>query len=268
MTEALDRGELERAATIARALALEAGRRARAAFARPKRVAVKGRGNLVTDTDRAIEEYLRAELAAAFPGYGLLGEEDGGELGDGPTWVVDPLDGTRNFTAGIPFFAVSIGLVVDHGPVVGVVHAPMQDETWQAVRGAGASLNGDPVRASTADRLDTCIVGVDLGYSPVRAGFMLDLATALWPDVQAFRIPGSACLGLVYAACGRYDLFVHHLLYPWDLAAGLCILQEAGATAWDRDGNRATITGESVIAGAPRAAARLLERVRGLPWRD
>jgi len=111
-------------------------------------------------------------------------------------------------------------------------------------------------------------MGFDMGYDDVRAGHMLSLLHELWPGMQSVRIQGSAALGLAYAACGRYDLFAHNCVFPWDVAAGILLVQEAGGVISDRDGGPMTIQSEGVIAGGPLVHADFLRLARGRPWRD
>jgi myo-inositol-1(or 4)-monophosphatase len=112
------------------------------------------------------------------------------------------------------------------------------------------------------------VIGFDMGYDDARAGLMLDLMGALWPGMQAIRIPGSAALGLAYAACGRYDLFTHNLLYPWDLAPGILLVREAGGVITDREGGAITLYSEGAIAGGPSVHEDFLRLAAGRPWRD
>ena len=139
-------------------------------------------------------------------------------------------------------------------------------EEFSGEVGKGLTVNEQPARASTAQRLSDCVLGVDLGYEDARAARMLELVAEVWP-VQSVRVMGSAALGLAYAACGRYDLFMHHFLYPWDIAAGIVLVKEGGGAVRDRDGGAASIDSEGVVTGAPRAVEELLSLARDRPWR-
>ncbi len=255
------------AAEVARACAREAGRIAMAAFGARQDVLVKGRGNFLTETDLAAERAILEILRQEYPDHAVLAEETAGQAPrDGWLWVVDPLDGTHNFSRGIPYFATNIALCQGGEPLLGLTYAPTTGEEFFAQRGAGLTVNGQPARASTAQRLADCVLGADLGYDDARAARMLELLAELWP-VQSVRVMGSAALGLAYAACGRYDLFLHHYLYPWDVAAGIVLVAEGGGAVRDRDGGPATIHSEGIVAGAPGAVSDLLERVHDRPWR-
>jgi len=255
------------AAEVARACAREAGRIAMEAFGARQDVRVKGRGNVVTETDLAAERAILAALRQEYPDHAVLAEETAGEAPRGGwLWVIDPLDGTQNFSRGIPYFATNVALCHDGEPLLGLTYAPATGEEFFAQRGVGLTVNGQPARASTARRLADCVIGADLGYEDARAARMLELVAELWP-VQSVRVMGSAALGLAYAACGRYDLFLHHYLYPWDVAAGIVLVTEGGGAIVDRDGGPATVDSEGIIAGAPGAVEELLALARDRPWR-
>jgi myo-inositol-1(or 4)-monophosphatase len=258
------------AETVARRCLADGGRLAMERFRRPQSVTVKGRGNLVTQVDLAIETHIQRVLADEFPDHAVLSEESNPSLTEleGWTWVVDPLDGTRNYVSGIPFFCVNIALCLAGETVAGWTYDPVHDELFRARAGAGAWLNDQPARVSKKTSVQASVMGFDMGYDDVRAGYMLDLIRDLWPGMQAIRIPGSAALGLAYAACGRYDLFTHNLLYPWDLAPGILLVREAGGTITDREGGVITLYSEGAIAGGPSVHEDFLRLAAGRPWRD
>ena len=237
------------------------------AFGRHQDVQVKGRGNFLTETDLAAERLVLAILRKEYPGHELLAEESAAEpKGEGWMWVVDPLDGTHNFSRGIPYFAFSIALCYEREPLLGLTYAPATGEEFFAEAGKGLTVNGQPAWASMAVRLSDCVLGVDLGYEDARAARMLELVAEVWP-VQSVRVMGSAALGLAYAACGRYDLFMHHFLYPWDIAAGIVLVKEGGGAVLDRDGGAVGIDSEGMVTGAPKAVEELLSLAQDRPWR-
>jgi fructose-1,6-bisphosphatase/inositol monophosphatase family enzyme len=274
---------------VARRCAEEGGRLALERFRRPQEVAVKGRGNLVTATDVDIERLVQSTLAREYPQHAVLSEETAELVTRSSklearsssldardwTWVVDPLDGTRNYVSGIPCFCVNVALCHRGEPVVAVTHDPVHGETFWAEKGGGARLSGgqapgsdQPCRVSDKPSLQASVLGFDMGYNDQRAAHMLALLSELWPGMQSVRIPGSAALGLAYAACGRYDLFVHHYLFPWDLAAGILLVREAGGVITDRDGSPIRIESEGVVAGGATVHADFLRRAGSRPWRD
>ena len=245
---------------VARRCAQEAGRIALDSFQKPHEITVKGRGDLLTETDLAVESFLHQAIAEEFPGHGMLSEETAADTAtDGWVWVVDPIDGTRNFVAGIPFFCVNIALCHNGDPVVAVTYDPVHDDSFWAEREGGTWLNGRPARASNVNTVAASVLGIDLGYHDERGRAMLQLAHQLFPGVQSLRVPGSAALGLAYAACGRYDLFLHHYLYPWDIAAGILLVREAGGTITNHNGGVARVASRTVLAGAPAAHADFLQ---------
>lgn len=232
------------------AAAREAGRMARDALRRPKDVTVKGRGNLVTETDFAIERFLHDTFRRDFPDAAILSEETAADTPvEGWVWVIDPLDGTKNFVSGIPFFCINIALCYDGRPAIAVTYDPNQDECFTATAGGGAYVNDAPIRAASVSTVTESVLAVDLGYDNERGRATLEMALRRFPRMQALRIPGSAALGLAYAACGRYDLFVHRFLLPWDIGAGILLVQEAGGIVTDVDGQPVDISSQTVIAG-------------------
>ena len=244
---------------IARDAAQEAGALAMSRFRRPHEITVKGRGDLLTETDLAVEKLLHRTLQAEFPKHALLSEETASQTPtDGWVWVIDPIDGTRNFVSGIPFFCVNIALCHDGDPVVAVTYDQNHEETFWATLGGGAWVNDLPIRASVAPTVAASVLGVDLGYDDGRGRALIKLLLELFPGVQSVRIPGSAALGLAYAAAGRYDLFVHHYLFPWDIAAGILLVREAGGEITDHTGRPVGIRRWTVLCGSKSAHADFL----------
>lgn len=192
----------------------------------------KGHRNYVTLADRKTEQLIVEELKLRFPEHAFLGEEGTGAgrnvLAGQPLWVIDPIDGTANFIRGVPLWAVSVGLVVDGVPEVGVIVCPRQDEVFSAARGMGAFLYNQPVQASSTTSLEdaTIAIGAPLRTSPIDVVALEEQLMAESADVR--RI-GSACVAIAWTACGRFDAYVENQLSAWDVAAGLCILSEAGA---------------------------------------
>lgn len=212
-------------------------------------VEVKGRGNIATRADNAAEAAAITVIEREFPDHGILAEEGGGKETASPyRWVVDPLDGTFNYSRGIPVYSVSIALLEHDKPVAGVVYDPSRDELFSAARGSGATLNGAPIRVSGVERIADAAIGYDLGYHDGRGKQALAIATSLWGHVQFFRTIGSAALGLAYAACGRYDLYFHHFLYPWDYAAGWLLVEEAGGVMTAQFGTPMNLDQSSALA--------------------
>jgi myo-inositol-1(or 4)-monophosphatase len=224
--------------------------------------------DVVTESDTAAEALIRAQLLAARPGDGFLGEEGGSLAGrSGVVWVVDPIDGTVNYLYGLPAYAVSIAARVDGLPAVGVVHNPTSGETWTAVRGAGAFLDGRPIRESGCDRLDKALIATGFGYDAARRAHQAEVLRHVLPRVRDIRRVGVASLDLCAVATGQVDGYYERGLAPWDLAAGGLIAQEAGAIVAGIGGRAAGP--DLVIAAGPalfRTLHDLLEPLR--PDRD
>jgi myo-inositol-1(or 4)-monophosphatase len=215
-------------------------------------VSMKGPANFVTAADHRAEEILRAELAKARPGYGFLGEEGGREEGTDKShcWIVDPLDGTTNFLHGIPQFAISIGLERDNAMVAGLIYNPANEELFVAERGKGAFLNEQRLRVANRRRLNEAVVACGLPHlgRGNLALFRKEFA-AVQEHVAGLRRFGAAALDLAWVAAGRLDAFWERDLSPWDMAAGMVIVREAGGYVSDMEGGEAIFAKKQVIAG-------------------
>ena len=215
-------------------------------------VSLKGPANFVTAADRRAEETLRAELAKARPGYGFLGEEGGKHEGTDTThtWIVDPLDGTTNFLHGIPQFAISIGLERSGTIVAGLVYNPITDELFTAERGKGAFLNDKRMRVAARKTLADAVIACGL---PHRGRGDLELGLkelgAVQDKVAGLRRFGAAALDLAYVAAGRLDGYWEQNISPWDIAAGIILIREAGGFATDIDGGDAMFTKRNIVVG-------------------
>jgi myo-inositol-1(or 4)-monophosphatase len=213
-------------------------------------VSLKGPGNFVTAADRRAEEILCAELSAARPGYGFVGEEGGRREGtdETHTWIVDPLDGTSNFLHGIPHFAISIGLEREGMIVAGLVYNPINDELFTAERGKGAFLNNQRLRVAARKRLGDAVVACGLPHLG-RGDLALENRelAAVQPEVAGLRRFGAASLDLAWVAAGRLDAYWERALSPWDIAAGLILVREAGGFVTDLQGaDTPWISGDAV----------------------
>jgi fructose-1,6-bisphosphatase/inositol monophosphatase family enzyme len=236
--------------------------------ARGVRVSFKGRNNPVTEVDLAAEVAATAVLAREYPGFGLLAEESGRRSGAGEfTWVLDPIDGTRNFANGVPHFAVNLALVQGDVPLLGLTYDPVRGELFSASAGQGAFLNGKRLAVSSVDTLEQSLLAFDLGYVDDQAAKLLEMLLKLWPNMQSLRITGSAALGLAYVAAGRYALYAHHHLYPWDVAPGLLLVAEAGGLVTDILGAPAGLHRGNLIAASPTIHSQFLAATEGAAWR-
>lgn len=207
-----------------------AGERIRTDFAAPADIRHKGRIDLVTSTDLAVERMLSERLTDLLPGSSILGEETSGTAAlDGPTWIVDPVDGTTNFVHGFPFVCTSVALYDGKDIVLGVVNAPVLGQCFTAARGLGAFCNDAPISVSRVDSLEASLVATGFPYTVCEH---LDEITgdmrAVLRATQGIRRPGSAALDLAFLAAGRVDAYYEIGLHPWDVAAGWLLVTEAG----------------------------------------
>jgi myo-inositol-1(or 4)-monophosphatase len=215
-------------------------------------VSLKGPANFVSAADRRAEDILRTELTKARPGYGFHGEEGGRHEGsDGThTWIVDPLDGTTNFLHGLPQFAISIALERSGTIVAGLIYNPITDELFTTERGKGAFLNDHRLRVAARTRMNDAVVACGLphyGRGQLELG-RAELA-AVQEKVAGLRRFGAASLDLAYVAAGRFDIYWERNLSPWDMAAGLLMVREAGGYVTDLDGQDAMLTKGHIVAG-------------------
>jgi myo-inositol-1(or 4)-monophosphatase len=218
-------------------------------------ISLKGPADFVSVADKRTERIMIEELQKARPGYPILTEEAG--LVDGPDkshrFIIDPLDGTTNFLHGIPHFAISVGLEREGQLVSGVIYNPIVDEMFTAERGHGAYLNDKRLRVAARKDLKTCLSATGIpflgrGTKEEHASFMKELRAVVeaTPGIRRF---GSAALDLAWVAAGRYDAFWEHGLKPWDLAAGILMVREAGGVVTDLDGrDRMLQTGDVLVA--------------------
>lgn len=217
-------------------------------------VSSKGPGDFVSKADRAAEAILREELLGARPNYGWLGEETGATPGTDPTrrWLVDPLDGTTNFLHGLPHWAVSIALEYKSEIVAAVVFDAAKDELFFAEKGLGAFMNDQRLRVSGRSKMIECLfaTGVPFGGRPTLPATLQDLAR-LMPACAGVRRFGAAALDLAYVAAGRYDGYWERGLQPWDTAAGLLLVREAGGLVGPvREGENPVESGAMIAANA------------------
>lgn len=217
----------------------------------------KSPGDWVSEADVASEQTVRALLGAHAP-YPVFGEEEGGELAS-IGWFVDPLDGTANFLHGFDAVGVSIGLVRDGEPIVGVVHAPILGRTYRAVRGGGAFRDDAPIRVSERPPTGAiCATGLPFRHKEMLPQY-LEVLAAAFLGFEDIRRVGAASLDLCWTAEGVFDGYFELRLGPWDVAAGALVVREAGGvvTDWDRD-DRTWLTSGDILAGSPGVHAALV----------
>ena len=227
-----------------------------------RRVEYKGDNDIVTDVDKRCEEYIVKGLGELFPDDDILAEEGSNKGGKGGRrWIIDPLDGTVNYTHGFPFFAVSIGLEQHGDLTLGVIFDPNRDELFTATKGHGAFVNGERISMSKEATLDRSLLATGFAYSARReTGFdNLDHFASFAKRSRAVRRPGSAAIDLAWLACGRIDGFWELYLKPWDMAAGVCIIREAGGLVTSFDGSPYDLYGTEILASNGRIHDEMMD---------
>ncbi len=242
-------------------------------YERLERIDYKSKRDVVTNADYASERLVIDAIKARYPGDAILAEESGEHAGvlrddgshNGRTWVIDPLDGTVNYANGIPYYCVSIGLVVDDKPSVGVIFDPARDDLYSATADGPATLDDGPIQASTKEALSDYVVSLAVIGS---GGLMRERRIA--PRIRIHRRMGSAALSLAYVANGRFDAFIQNGgLSPWDVAAAGLIAERSGAVVTDLRGGpwwSAAVKGPrlSIVAAPPAQHGPLLELLASL----
>ncbi|WP_051340251.1 inositol monophosphatase family protein [Azospirillum halopraeferens] len=230
-------------------------------------VSRKGPSDFVSAADHRAEKTLRDELQKARPDFGFLMEESGGSSGRDKTtrWIVDPLDGTTNFLHGLPHFAISIGLEKSGEIVAGVVYEPVHDELFWAEKGQGAYLNHTRLRVSERRNMADALIATGIPFKGRgdAAGF-LDEAEAIMTEVAGIRRFGAASLDLAYVAAGRYDGYWERGLAPWDCAAGVLLVTEAGGFVSEIGGGRNPVFGGTILAANAHLHLPLAKTLRGV----
>ncbi|MFZ4806672.1 MAG: inositol monophosphatase family protein [Hyphomicrobiaceae bacterium] len=215
-------------------------------------VSIKGPANFVSAADQKAEKTIYQELSKARPGYGFLMEEGGEIEGADKThrWIIDPLDGTTNFLHGIPLFCISLALEREGQVVAGVVYNPIADELYTAERGKGAYLNDRRLRVAARKTLADAVISTGIPHRgrPNHPRFLREVE-GLMGEVAGVRRTGSAALDLAWTAAGRVDGYWEHDIEPWDMAAGLLLVREAGGYVTDAEGGPKVFETGSVVAG-------------------
>ena len=266
--------------SVAKAAALAAGEQIRLMFNEPRRVTSKGPRDVVTDADLAAQAIITDMIRESFPEHGFLAEEENDELPtDGPIlWIIDPIDGTVNYSRGLPLYCVSIAAARNNPPLgiddvlVGVVYDPMLNELFTASVGGpclleGAGLHGRLLHTSDVDDLKDALIGIDW---PLVAGprqEALDLIDNLGHKVNVFRSLGSATLGMAWVAAGRLDAYANYQLKPWDVSAAGLLVKQAGGKVTDMAGEPLIMDpdGMACVTSNAHLAHHLTTRTECLP---
>jgi len=241
----------------------EAGEILKTHFREDRQVRYKGRANIVTDVDLKAEKSLRDFVQREYPHHNIVSEESEPVENDSEyTWIFDPLDGTNNYSFGIPHFATVTALTKGQDVLLGIVYDPLRDEMFAAVQGGGTTVNGKAASVTDKKVVTESLIGLDLGYIDEIGNELLRFMSVLWPNLYAFRIMGSAALGMAYAACGRLDIYFHALVYPWEIGAGKLLVTEAGGVLTDWEGNIPAVGESSIIASNQSVHADFLRLLR------
>jgi myo-inositol-1(or 4)-monophosphatase len=248
-------------------LAREAGAIQRERYETRLEIASKSRPiDLVTEVDRACEAHLVATLRRERPGDDILAEEGGAHADGGAAWrwVIDPLDGTVNYAHGYPCFCVSIGVEHEGVRTVGVVYDPLRDECFEALRGRGAHRNGHRIRVSQAASVGTALLATGFAYDvqDTELDNLVHFGRAV-KNAGGVRRDGSAAIDLCYVACGRFDGYWELKLHPWDVAAGILIVEEAGGRVTDLAGGPVAASGREIVSSNGAIHDELLRVLAG-----
>ncbi len=235
---------------VAREAAREAGKILSQLFGQLKEVRMKDEMELITEADTRTEKKILDIIRRRFPEDSLITEETGDhKRRPERVWIIDPLDGTTNFAHGFPFFATSIGFELEGEMVLGIVYNPHMNEYFEAAKGTGASLNGNPITVSQTGTLRESLLGFGFPYTiqkePEEA---MHLLAKMVVHPQGVRRPGTAAVDLCYVAAGIFDGFWEEGLMPWDTAAGTVILTEAGGRLSTYEGGPYTPSSQTIVA--------------------
>jgi len=250
---------LELAITAAK----EAGQIQMVHFGQPQCVTYKGEFNPVTEVDRLCDQAIQKTIHNTFPDHDILTEESPfKEKGSPWRWIIDPLDGTINYYRGFPFFSVSIGLEKDGEVILGVVYNPVLDELFVAQKGEGAFLNERRIAVSQTDQLKRSFLATGFPYDvQERPEYYLRYFHQFIRQTFAIRRPGSAAIDLCYVAAGRFDGFWELKLHPWDMAAGILLITEAGGKVTGFKGQPMSIYAEETLASNGLIHEQMLQAI-------
>ncbi len=252
----------ESALSVMENAARAAGSLLRDAFEGQFTVKEKSPDDYVTNIDVESEEILSGILSREYPSFGFLGEEFGKtDTGSEWQWMVDPLDGTRNFVRGIPLYALSIGLARGGVPVLGLVYDPLRDEMFTGGGGQGARLNGEPIRPSEAGHLESCVVAMDFGKTAGVYQRSYEILGQVMDRFQSVRMTGVMALGIPYVVAGRTDIYFNLKASEWDIAGGIAMARDSGVLVTDLSGIETPIPLTGLVAANPAVHAEFLKAI-------
>ncbi|MFN0160621.1 MAG: inositol monophosphatase family protein [Burkholderiales bacterium] len=251
-------------------IAVKAARKAGSVILRASRdvdllkVESKRQNDFVTEVDRAAEAAVIGVLREAYPNHSILGEESGLSKGSQAEfqWIIDPLDGTTNFIHGVPQYCVSVGLLHKGIPTQAVIYDPNRNELFTATRGSGAYANDRRLRVSRRERINEALIGTGFPYSKVESlERYIEMFRKVTLNCAGIRRPGAAALDLAYVAAGRFDGFWEMGLSPWDMAAGILLITEAGGLVGNFQGETGYMESGEIVAGNPKVFAQLVQLI-------
>jgi len=249
---------------IAKKFVKDAGQLVREAHKEKKDVEIKTNpGDVVTKTDKAVEDLLISGLTSSFPDHKFIGEESVAagqkcKLTDAPTWIIDPVDGTMNFVHGLPFFCISLGLFVNKKPALGIIYNPIHEQLWTTKKGNGAFLNGEKIKVTGTKELNKSLIYMEI-YNTHKKDMnetVLTNVSTLMPKVHGIRSMGSGTLGILSIASGWGDAYFHFGLHCWDTAAASLVLTEAGGVMCDTTGGSFDLMNGRVMCAASSELAQ------------
>jgi myo-inositol-1(or 4)-monophosphatase len=228
------------------------------------KIVEKNPNDFVTDIDQRVEKKIISIIKKAYPTHGILGEESGEHKGNDYQWIIDPIDGTRNFIHGFPHFAVSIAITHKNKIEYGVIYDPVRQELFTASRGKGAHLNDRRIRVSKRKHLNQCLLGTGFAHRHMCEQQTAPAKTlqAILPFCGDIRRAGAATLDLAYVACSRLDGFWEFGLHIWDIAAGILLIKEAGGIVCDPHGSEDYLENGNLVAGNPAIIRQLLKTMK------
>jgi myo-inositol-1(or 4)-monophosphatase len=259
--------DVSRMLVVAQEAAVAAGKVLREQARSNFRVQQKGYIDYVTEIDLRSEKIILDRIRSAFPDHAILAEEEGASGGDSPfLWIIDPLDGTTNYAHGYPAYCVSIALEIEGELAVGVIHDPVLDELCWAERGGGAYLNGEAVRVSDRERLVDSLLSTGFSYNQEALRRNLEFFRRFMLRAAGVRRDGSAARNLFCLACGRFDGVWQVGLNPWDVAAGILLIKEAGGRVTDFQGGPCTPRSPELVLSNGRIHEAMMEVLNH--WRE
>jgi len=227
----------------------------------------KSKKDIVTKIDIEIEQFISDQIIKNFNHHNILGEENGGKLlNDDYNWIIDPIDGTKNFFYGYPHYSIVLGLTYGDKIIAGYTYDPNRKEIFHAVQNQGFYINDKKFKVSNKMKFDDCFLSAEIPGSGIGSQKTIDFIQKIYADIIGLRISGSAALSLSYLASGRSDLFICYKLNIWDQIAGIIQITEAGGKVVDRHGKQITLFSEGIIAGNEYIVDDFLIKSKSYNW--